>query len=450
MHDASSSQELGTEYVTWHAPGAPAISLRRRVMAGIHREVSEVFAAVPRRGAETGGILLGRRDGDAILIDDFEPVPCEHRFGPSYRLSDKDREALRETLEWFRGSSQSRVSVLGFYRSHTQPDFNLTEEDEELMQAHFDDPANVVLLIKPSRLGPTLADFFLRRQGRAEEAAVPMPFPFIENAPPQPSNEEPLPAEPVEAVDDAAPAEPPEVSTEPVHPELPPEPAPLRWPAPRSRFAAEPERPAKRGYLWYVAAAALGLIGGALGYVSLHSDESESRPPQVSRRTPAPAPVAPSTPVPTSTQDKPEQSTAERTGEDSAGVADTDTSIRQLLDRWSSALKRGDVQAAANCYAPVVDDYFSRHGATRDDVRQSIRQTLARHGGLDIYRVSGLRIIPTDERHAVITFRKHWQTAGYNKFAGEEQERMTVALNHGVWQIASEQQDRIYWSHRPR
>jgi hypothetical protein len=125
MPGLSASQEMELEYLTWDTPESQPIAIRRRAMDGIHREVSEAFAAAPHRGAETGGILLGRREEDRIVVEDFEPVPSEHRFGPSYRLSDTDRELLQETLEWFRGVAQPGVSVLGLYRSHTLPECEL-------------------------------------------------------------------------------------------------------------------------------------------------------------------------------------------------------------------------------------------------------------------------------------------------------------------------------------
>ena len=148
MHDtiyhsgspSDSQPGIETDYVEWSAPGSPSIAIRRRVMEGIHQEVGEAFAAVPRRGAETGGILLGTRDGDRLVVEDFEPVPCEHRFGPSYRLSDADCEAMAESLEWFRACARPGLSVLGYYRSHTLPDFALSEADEELLRSHFADP----------------------------------------------------------------------------------------------------------------------------------------------------------------------------------------------------------------------------------------------------------------------------------------------------------------------
>ena len=45
MPGLSASQEMQLEYVTWHAPESPPIDIRRRAMDGIHREVSEAFAA---------------------------------------------------------------------------------------------------------------------------------------------------------------------------------------------------------------------------------------------------------------------------------------------------------------------------------------------------------------------------------------------------------------------
>src|SRR5690242_15505844 len=124
----SSSQELELEYVLCRPDDLPPVAMLRRVQDGIQQEVSEAFTAAPHRGAETGGILLGRRESDRIIVEDFEPVPCEHQFGPSYQLSESDRDLLRETLDWFRSGAQPELSVLGLYRSHTLPEFELCQE----------------------------------------------------------------------------------------------------------------------------------------------------------------------------------------------------------------------------------------------------------------------------------------------------------------------------------
>jgi hypothetical protein len=377
MPGLSSSQEMQLEYVTWRAPGSPPIAIRRRAMEGIHQEVSEAFAAAPHRGAETGGILLGRREEDRMVVEDFEPVPSEHRFGPSFRLSDTDRELLQETLEWFRGGAQPGLSVLGFYRSHTLAEVELCQEDEDLMRAHFGANEDLVLLVKPNLMGTSEADFFIRRCGRVA----------------------PAPA-----------LDPPSLRT---------------WPPPRPRqsmLEPETERPTVRRsrWPWYTAATLLGLAGGALGYLWWHPDTGVERIAVTTAPPPAVRPIVEGTPAP------PEPDT---------------TGIHELLDRWAGALKRGDVEAAAQCYAPVVSTYFTRHDVTREAVRQSIRQA-ARYGRLDVYRISGLSITPVSDSRAVATFRKHWRISGRGRPAGEEGERMTLVRTEGAWRISSEQATR--------
>lgn len=383
MPGLSASQEMQLEYVTWHALDAPPIAIRRRAMEGIHQEVSEAFAAAPHRGAETGGILLGRREEDRIVVEDFEPVPSDHRLGPSYHLSDTDRELLQETLDWFRSGAQPGLWVLGFYRSHTRPEFEVSTEDEELMRAHFAAAEDLLLLVKPSLMETSESDFFIRRCGRPTPQANPNPQADM---------------------DPPAPPAPPSL---------------MAWPAPRPRQSMpEPEsdRPVRRRWPWYVVAMLLGLVGGALGYLWWHPDAGVERiavatPPSAER------PIVEGTPVPPAP--------------DSAG-------IHELLERWSSALKRGDVDAATQCYAPVVSTYFGRHDVTREVVRQSIRQPRARYGRVDV-RISGIDITPVSDDRAVATFRKHWQISGRAKSAGEEEERMTLVRTDGVWQISSEQ-----------
>jgi ketosteroid isomerase-like protein len=392
MPGLSASEEMQLEYVTWHAPNSPPIVIRRGAMEGIHQEVSEAFAAAPHRGAETGGILLGRREEDRIVVEDFEPVPSEHRFGPSYRLSDTDCALLQETLDWFRGGAQPGLSVLGFYRSHTLPEFELCAEDEDLMRSHFSAEDDLVLLVKPGLMGTSETDF------------------FITHYPPSGADLQVCGG-----------------SLDPSSSEVAPPPPLMAWPAPRPRQSMpepEPERSPRRRWLWYTAAALLGLAGGALGYLWWHPD---TRVRQIASTAPAPPPAQPvtrpiveGTPVPSES--------------DTAG-------IRALLDRWADALRRGDVETAAHCYAPVVGTYFNRHNVAREAVRQSIRQARAGYGRLDVYRISGIAITPVSDSRAVATFRKHWQTSGRKRSSGDEEERMTLVQTDGTWQISSEQAD---------
>jgi hypothetical protein len=81
-------------------------------------ESSIAFEKVPRRGLEIGGILLGRTETEGNLttfwVDGFRPVESEHRWGPSYVLSDPDFARLREEMD------RCGSGCVGIYRSQTR------------------------------------------------------------------------------------------------------------------------------------------------------------------------------------------------------------------------------------------------------------------------------------------------------------------------------------------
>ena len=124
----------------------PAVRFEGRVRDGIEREI------VQASGSEVGGILLGRHEGDEVVVEDFEPVPCEHRFGRYYFLSDEDLRGLAESVEWFRAlpasQAESGLEVLGFYRSRARPDSSWNERDEDLMRRFFADSGSLLVLVK--------------------------------------------------------------------------------------------------------------------------------------------------------------------------------------------------------------------------------------------------------------------------------------------------------------
>src|SRR5438270_11484288 len=91
-----------TEYV-WNEPkSAVSIHLSLDVVSRLGLEAMEAFKAVPRRGLEVGGLLVGRReipDGrGSIYIHGFEPVESEQSTGPSYRLSESALRQFDEAL----------------------------------------------------------------------------------------------------------------------------------------------------------------------------------------------------------------------------------------------------------------------------------------------------------------------------------------------------------------
>jgi len=171
-----------TGWYIWQAPGQGlSIHLRLDMVEALRIAVIEGFKALPRRGLEIGGLLLGKvrtgSGGIVVEIEQFEPLECEHAVGPSYLLSSADRQALEKRIAQHKGGA-SRLSIVGFYRSHTRKDFALTVEDVSLMSAYFTRPSDIFLLIKPDQGWSPAASFFVWDGGTMRSDASYPRFPF--------------------------------------------------------------------------------------------------------------------------------------------------------------------------------------------------------------------------------------------------------------------------------
>ena len=170
-------QPTGPVYYEWKAPGQQlTIKISLDLIERLNADVMKGFWAVPKRGMEVGGILLGRGGGehDPVVVDDFELVPCEHRRGPSYVLSEADRRRLEKTLK----RKSSDAEIVGFFRSHTRLGLYLDEDDYALIRSYFADPRHVFLLVRPHASAPPAAGFFFWEDGHIRRQGTYGQFPF--------------------------------------------------------------------------------------------------------------------------------------------------------------------------------------------------------------------------------------------------------------------------------
>lgn len=185
MDTAQLQPEPGTvppKHYVWEVPGKRlTIHVDFTVIDRLVQEVMRGFGAIPRRGAEVGGVLLGSAEvGDRIIvrIEDFEVVHCEHRRGPSYLLSDSDVARFAETIARHRFTPQKSVYAVGCYRSHTRDGLCLTPEDLSQFDAYFPDVSDVFLLIKPYATKVSQAGFFFREEDGIRVDSSYLEFPF--------------------------------------------------------------------------------------------------------------------------------------------------------------------------------------------------------------------------------------------------------------------------------
>ncbi len=169
------------EYYVWEVPGKPVVvHLYYEAVEGLLNEVMRGFGAVPKRGAEVGGILIGTIEPGEISIvrvEDFEPVECEYRRGPSYLLSEFDGAAFRETCLNWQPNEERPAYAVGFFRGHTRDGMSLAAEDIKLLDECFPSPEHIALLIKPYGTRVSMAGFFFRENGVFQEK-TPLEFPF--------------------------------------------------------------------------------------------------------------------------------------------------------------------------------------------------------------------------------------------------------------------------------
>jgi len=170
----SPAPETPTSY-RWESPSKRVVvELGFDVVDQLNYDVMKGFGAVPRRGAEVGGLLLGTVEyGEpaTIRITDCASVPCQHARGPSFILSDTDLAQFDEIV------GRSSLRVVGMYRSNTREFFELTPEDATLMENHIPGGGAVALLIKPFATRIAEAVFLVREDGRVENTSAE-PFPF--------------------------------------------------------------------------------------------------------------------------------------------------------------------------------------------------------------------------------------------------------------------------------
>ena len=210
-------------YITAFPGGRGEVHISLDVIDRILAEVLRGFGAVPKRGAEVGGILLGSRvatpDPTARILD-FVLTPIEYRRGPSFLLSEKDLKNFARTLQEARAHPQFKP--VGCFRSHTRNAPGVTGEDRAFFGRFFPAEDDLFLLVRPYATRVSTAGFiartkgelpsvpasefpfrgsaldpsstrerFTRGEGRRPQHDLPMPEPAPQKTEPPPAKEEP-------------------------------------------------------------------------------------------------------------------------------------------------------------------------------------------------------------------------------------------------------------------
>lgn len=271
------------EYLEWNPEGSPvSIHMNPGVADGIAHD------AIEGSGLEVGGLLLGRVVSGpraAVRIERYQRIACDHRSGPEFILDSGEVAALETAAVNILATGE--LAVVGLYRSHTRPGFQLEEPDFDLIRRYFSDPSDLILLIKPASAShitgqfhawdkasgahPVGSEFPFRGPMLKEETQVPAIPLMTETAREQ--LREQLREQPRRLVPDFVPA--------------PVEPPPSLYslgrnsgpePAGRTEELTVERGSRKQLKKWWPLLAALALVGGALWFLLQPGGQGTSKP----------------------------------------------------------------------------------------------------------------------------------------------------------------------------
>jgi len=167
----------------WEVPGKPVrICLSLDVIDRLLPDVMRGFGAVPKRGAEVGGILLGQAQRSdkqlEVTVEDYELIPIEYKRGPSYLLSEEDRRCFAEAAERLQPGDDESRRPIGYFRSNTRDGVGLSLEDLDLISQFLPGPDAIVLYIRPFGTKVSQAGFYFQEDGEFPEGLPLLEFPF--------------------------------------------------------------------------------------------------------------------------------------------------------------------------------------------------------------------------------------------------------------------------------
>lgn len=157
-----STAEARTTWLWEPAGKAVHVELSLDVVDRLGADAIRGLGAVPKRGLEIGGLLLGTVEQGTparVVVTDFEVVPSDYVNGPVYTLSDADRKR-------FAAAVARHPQAVGWFRSHTRGDMRLADDDVALTDRFFPGESALVLMVCPAVLRPSTAAFFVREDGK--------------------------------------------------------------------------------------------------------------------------------------------------------------------------------------------------------------------------------------------------------------------------------------------
>lgn len=114
--------------------------------------------------------------------------------------------------------------------------------------------------------------------------------------------------------------------------------------------------------------------------------------------------------------------------------------ILQVIETWRSTVVSNDLATHMQCYAPIVDRYFSWTHASNARIESDKRKSPLRSVQFDAYAVSDVSFEALADDRARVSFRKSWDCVRPDgtRSRGHERQQLAFRKIDGRWRITSE------------
>jgi serine/threonine protein kinase/ketosteroid isomerase-like protein len=117
---------------------------------------------------------------------------------------------------------------------------------------------------------------------------------------------------------------------------------------------------------------------------------------------------------------------------------DAQGELRATLDQWVTATNNRDINQLMNFYAPTVDVFYQRRGATQAAVRAEKNRLLTAASRIDVRVSDPSTEVAADGQTATMRFHKTWDFSGVSPASGEVLQELRWRKTAAGWKIVSE------------
>jgi hypothetical protein len=141
-----------------------------------HDVLDEVRAYVTgnfERGLESGGVLFGTHSRRIVTVTEMRPAACSYASGPVFVLSPGDHSEFEQIVALHKTDpALEGMEPVGWFLSHVRDSLVLRPADREIFDRYFDQPWQMVLVMRPGRVGSLRAATIGRLSDSRGEAVL--------------------------------------------------------------------------------------------------------------------------------------------------------------------------------------------------------------------------------------------------------------------------------------